>query len=278
MEATTHHHKHESTLISKVSVILCLLIQLSCLSSAVAQEVPDSNLKSRELLRPIEGWKRNFLMERHVYEMAILEYFARPGTFDLYNFDVSVLELENETITITPKNSDPIEILSHGIDVNWQYGGGTAEWRGELPIPKSKRTLPAKMHLAIRAVNRFGELRRPDPNRNVTRSAIERESYVVLRESKQRLDERIVYGLINGFIQVPVRMTTLRLSQLGEDLHSFGSVLVYEVDDDKLIIPGDDSPVNPMPPTPDMIRRSKAFKDHEDRVRRRFGLPPKNEY
>jgi len=251
---------------------------LSFQTYAFAQDGSGLQSATREFLRPIENQKRGILIERYAYDLAILEYFAKPGTFDLYEFDIGVLETEGETITITPNNISPIEILSHGIEVNWRYGGRTARWRGELPIPNSARTFPVDMDLVIRAVDASGEIKPPDPNREVTRSALEGENYVVLEESKRRLSERIIYGLINSFIQVPARRTTIRLSQLGEDLESFGSVLVYKVDESKTVIPGDDSPVNPTPPTPDMIRRAREFKKHEDRVRREFGLPPREEF
>jgi len=261
-----------------VLVVSCLLVLLSIQTYAFSQDGLSVEAASREFLRPMEERKKNILMERHAYDLAILEYFAKPGTFDLYEFDIGVLEIEGATITITPKNIAPIEILSHGVDVNWLYGGQTARWTGEIPIPNSAQTFSIEIFLAIRSVDASAERGWPDPNREVTRAALEGDNYVVLEESKRRLSERIIYGLVAGFIPVPARRTAIRLSPLGDDLESFESVLVYEIDESKTVIPGDDSPVNPTPPTPDQIRRFQEFREHEARVRREFGMPPREAF
>lgn len=261
-----------------LSVVEWLFVLFVFPIHALAQDGSVLESTSRELLHPVGDHKRAVLMERYAYDVAILEYFAMPGTLGLYEFDLSALEIEGETITISPNNIDPIKILSHGIEVNWIYGGKTARWRGEIPVPNTDVTMPVTMSILIRAVDEHGEIKWPDPNQEVTRSALEGQNYVVLEESKKLLNEQILYGLFNSFIQVPRTRTTIRIGQLGESLDSFGTVLVYEIDDSKTVIPGDDSPINPTPPTPDMVRRAEAFKKHEDRVRREFGMPPREEF
>jgi hypothetical protein len=95
----------------------------------MAQDNPASYQSEREFLKPLSAEKRSALMSRKALDLGIREYFALPGKIDVYEFDVGLLETPGQTITITPFNGPPIDIISHGVkrdpDTGWFFGRRT---------------------------------------------------------------------------------------------------------------------------------------------------------
>lgn len=252
------------------AIARALLVVLSLfLLSATAQEVSD-----REFLRQIDVQKRIALTDRYKIKMAEYEYFANPGKIGIYEFDIGVLETKGETITISPFNGPPIEFVSHGLVVNHDRGGHAAKWKGELPIPGSKQMYPVQLVMGIRAIDADGNVRKPDPNREVTRRLLEQENYAVLRESYERRKETIVYGMLRNEIHIPETKATLVINRLGDSLlteEDFQSVVVYEVDNEKVLWPADDLPVEGYVNNQldeERARRKSAFDTHMENVKR----------
>lgn len=258
---------YRKPLVHGTAVFAVMLVLLPCFAAS-AQDFSGVSDVSRELLIPIDPQRRERLVERYAYDLRIAEFFAKPGTLELYEFDIGALEVRGDTITISPRSIPPIEIHSDGLKLNHQYGGSTAEWTGRV----AGSPHPVELTLAVRAVDASGAVRLPDPNRTVTSELLEQEHYVVLESAKRRLDERIAYGFVSNVVQVPEKRVTLRLSQLGDDLDSFESVVVYEVDNSKLLLIS--CGVGDQRPSREQRRRQQAYDEHVSQVRRELGLPP----
>lgn len=226
---------------------------------------------SREFLIPMEAQKKRDLLDRHALEIRTMEYFAKPGKFDIYEFDIGVLETKDEPITITPFNGSSIEILSYGFGRdNPASGKSVLRWRGALPVPNSTRMSRVRLTVLVRAIDTEGNIRRPDPNREITRALYDQKYVTVLADSVERLTERLVYTLVGNSIEVPESRATIVITGVPDQ---FDFVVVYELDEEKRLLPVDDSPANRHPRSPEQIRRSQAFKAHVEKVKRELGIP-----
>ena len=108
--------------------VLLVMLPLSFVS-ALAQDNSVKDGPSRELLKLIDEQRRSDLVGRHALEIGKLEYFAQPGKFEFYEFDIDVLEMAGHTFTITPFGGPSIYIISHGIkrdpETGWFFGRWT---------------------------------------------------------------------------------------------------------------------------------------------------------
>lgn len=253
-------------------IIRVILVTLTVsLAPAFAQDRVQSN---REFLKPIDGEKRADLMSRRALQIQSTEYFAKPGKFDIYEFDIDVLKSSGETITITPFNGPPIEIVSNGLQQH-PVGWMVSNWSGEIKNPNSTETYPVLWTITKWSLDDFGNLQPPDPNREYVLSQMNEENAIIPEESYLRLNEKIVYA-IHGTIRLPHTQTLIAISQLSNDLDF---VMMYEVDDDKRLIHGDDT-IDGIDLSEDGIeraRRAEAYQNHVDNVRRELGLGPKPE-
>lgn len=256
---------------SQIVRVMLVVITVS-FGTAFAQD-----RSNREFLKSIDAQKRADLISRHAYDIAVLEYFAIPGKFDIYEIDIDVLETQGETITITPFSGPPIEILSHGIERNPDSGGHVVRWTGEIKIPNSKQKLPLRLIMYVRSIDADGVLRLPDPNREYTPSQLSQENAVIPKESYLRRNEKLVYGFTGNSIQVPKTKARVALTNVNENLDF---VVVYEIDQEKMIILGDGHVLRP-DGTPyvsvEQKRRIEAYETHVEKVRREFGLPQNRE-
>ena len=87
--------------------ILLFAIAMS-FATALAQD--QSN---REFLRHLNEEEKRELRDRYALDIASLEYFAKPGRIDIYDFNTAVLEKKGDTFTFTPFGGSSLEILSH---------------------------------------------------------------------------------------------------------------------------------------------------------------------
>ena len=233
----------------------------------------------RELLTPVDAQKRVDLMSRYAIEIAEWEYFAKPGTLGIYEFDIEVLDSLGR-ISITPAGSLPIEFVSHGLERNPRWGGSLMVWHGELISGSTKRGSPVELNVAVQSVDAAGNVRLPDPNREVTLRALQEESYTVLKESYDRRNERLVYSLAGNFLTVPDRKTTYTFQLLDEQ---FSAVVFYEIDRGKTIsLPdvvvteaGDQR--EELEADPEQMRRLEAYEAYMKGVRQRIATEQNRE-
>lgn len=252
-----------------------LVILSFFVSSSFAQGNSPNAREATEFLRSVDPQERSHLARRHPLKLAEYEYFAKPGRIGIYHFDVDVLRKKGEAITFRPFNGPPIEVMSHGLTVNHDRGGHIARWSGEIELPNGRGKMPLRMFLRIWAVGDDGELKMPDPNREATRQALEQGNSTVLAESYQRRNERIVYELVSSTIRVPARNTTMFFDGLVKEKateRDLNSIVVYEIDDEKVIHPADDTlvegPDETDPKEAERLRRIAAFDAHMDQVKR----------
>ncbi len=255
-------------------VIRVLLVALTLsLVSAMAQDNPASYQSEREFLKPLSAEKRSALMSRKALDLGIREYFALPGKIDVYEFDVSLLETPGQTITITPFNEPSIDIISHGIrpfpHAPWLGGS----WSGQIVAQNSKQTYPIELSIGYWAIGPDGIIRPPDPNREITRNLLQQESYVVLEESVQRLNEKIVYAM-SGTIRLPHLRRAIQITQLGDDELEY--IVVYEGDIEKALYPVSDKRAVPLDETTELgresMRRMAAYEAHVEKLKRELGI------
>lgn len=237
----------------------------------------------REFLRTPDPQIAATAVNRQAVELARHQYFSKPGRFETYSFDISALEREGEEITITPLGGAPITILSHGLNTKPQTRGHTATWTGELKLENPDQVFPLKWRLAVRSVDKEGNVRRRDPNREVTRKLIEQDAHVVLQESYDRRDEKLVYALLRSTIPLPDRSGRLILKSLGTSFDSedqFHTIMVYEADPEKALLIGD-HPIGNGPQKDDPSselrnrearRRLANYEAHMAQVMRNLGL------
>ena len=253
----------------KPTQFLFMAAVMFSLSFAEAQQAEQFAGSDREFLRPVSSQERSRTVDRHPIEMASLEYFASEGKFGLYQFDLKVLELKGEAITITPFNGPSIDIISHGIEPAGQEGSFVSKWTGEIIAPGRRETIPVELGITTWAITSDGELRRPDPNREITLEQLEQEDRVVLQESVSRLDEQIAYA-VSGVISLPHLKRQITVMQVGDEL---SSVLLFEPDLEKAI-PGVsdlDSELTDDSTTElgrERLRRIEAYEAHMRMVKR----------
>ena len=211
-------------------------------------------------------------MSRYAVEIAEWEYFAKPGTLGIYEFDIEVLDSLGR-ISITPAGAEPIEFVSHGLERNPQWRGAVMRWHGELVGESNKETSPIEWNIAVQSIDEEGNLRFPDPNREATLRVLREESYTVLKESYDRRNEKLVYSLAGNFLRVPDRKAIYSFQSLGDRLDA---LVVYEVDLQEIITLPDvvmDSSSAAREPTPAEIeqrKRLEAFEAYMERVRQRI--------
>ena len=240
---------------------------LACLAATTlaAQDNP-----KREFLRPVEAQKLDELMERHALDIRTMEFFAKPGKLALYEYDMDVLEVGGETVTITPFGGPAIELLSAGIWRDPGKNGRAANWRGSLPSKSSDGSYRARLNLIIRSVDSEGNLHRPDPGLQPLKAKLTNGG----RSDPEHLllprEQRLGYVFTGNSIRNPDTGSRIKFFSFRRDLDV---VLVYEVDEDKVILPGDDSPVNRMEPSQEQVLLRKAFNEHVQKVRLELGLP-----
>jgi len=253
-----------------------LLILSLAGSVAVAQNNPQEAQSTREFLRSVDPQKRAELVRRNPLKMAKNEYFAKSGRFDVYEFDISVLEPESQTVTITPFGGPPIDIISHGIERDEETGWFLGKWSGEIVPQNGRQTYPIQLRIVTWAIGQDGKLRTPDSNREVevTLGPLENENSVVLTESAARPDEKLVYA-ISGSIRLPHLGRQITLAQMDEDLES---LIMYEVDPEKTIPAANDIDseleLEDAEIRADRLRRTNAFNAYMER--RRQELAEKN--
>lgn len=256
-----------------MTLVTRVLLVMLTLSGVISFSQDQSN---REFLIPVDEQKRQNLTNRYALEMARYEYFAKPGRIGIYEFDIEVLEKRDEAITITPFNGLSMEIVSLGIWVNPDSAGNVARWRGVLSMPDSTRTFRVRFVMGVWSIDADGNRRKPDRNREIARRQLEKEESVIQEDSYVRRNERLVYGLFTNEIRIPATKTAIAFQQLGRDfenIEDFETIVVYEVDEEKVIYPADDSRTNPVPPSGKQLRRIRAYEAHIEKVKRELGLP-----
>lgn len=191
----------------------------------------------REFLKKASNEKTTVLRSKNAFEIGKLEYFAQKDRFEIYEFDIDVLREDGQTFSISPFNGPPINIISHGITPDPNYGWMVGTWKGEVVSQISRATYPIELGIGIWAVGDNGKLRPPDPDREATLAALQQESYVVSEESVSRLSEKLVYS-ISGSIVLPDQRRQIEIVQLDDDLES---LILYEIDTKKAIAPVSDT-------------------------------------
>lgn len=251
-------------------IALITLLSIS-LSNVYAQGDSPAARPDREFLKSVNPQDRANLMQRRGLEILSEEYFAKPGRFEIFEFDIDVLESKNEEITFSPGWGHPIEIVSQGIKREPSNGWYFGIWTGEIEDPNSKEMREVKWFITTWALNSNDQLIPPDPNREVTRKLLESENHVVSKESVERLDEELVYA-ITAKINVPPNRTHIRILQPENDLKY---LMVYEVDEDKWIPTGNGNVVGPDLSTEiGRLRheRLEGYEAHVESVKRELGL------
>lgn len=200
-----------------------------------------------ELLRPTSAESKAEVARRHPISLEEHRYFAKPGRFGIFTFDIDVLQREGEIITITPFHGEQIQVLSRGLDIHEGTGGRTGRWTGELLVPNSDRTVLLQWPISIRAIDSDGNIRYPDPNREVTQQILAEygEQSVVLQESYDRLNEKIMYGLLQANIPLPHLREQLIIAPIDphfQTVEEFDTIVIYEQDKEKILWFPDDSP------------------------------------
>lgn len=220
----------------KTIIRVLILVLTFSIASVFAQGNSDRGLVNRELLKPVDPQKRRNLMSRHAIDMASLQYFAKAGKIDVYEFDIDVLDSEGQIITITPFGELPIDIVSNGIKRDPTYGWLFGTWTGEIVANNSRQTIPVELGVTTWALGKDGQLISPDPNREYTLSQLNQENAVVPNESYLRRNEKIVYA-VSGFIPLPHLRRQITVMQLGDELDT---LVLYEEDVEKAIHPVSD--------------------------------------
>ncbi len=258
-----------------MKTIIRALILIFPVATALAQENSDTGQANREFLKPIDAVTRNDLMSRRGLEIRSQEFFAKPGRFDVYKFDIEVLENTGETITITPFDGPPIEIVSKGIkrepETAWFHG----RWSGEIKMRGTKETVPIEWGITTWSIATDGSLQAPDPNREYTLSQLDQKNAVIPQESYLRRNEKIVYA-VSGAIRFPQTRQLIRITQPTNDLEY---LVFYEVDEYKWIPPGDGNLVDSDLSEVGQLRttRKAAYLAHIENVKRDLGLAENQE-
>jgi len=199
--------------------------------SADGTDIMISDL-SPEFFIPMASDRKRYLMDRNALGLNALEIFAKPGKFDIYDFDIDVLGTKDDTITFTPFDGPPIEIMSYGFEKRMPSSSGHLIWNGAVQMPDSSESIPVRLAILVRSIDTNGNVRLPDPNRDITRAFYDQRTYTVLEESVNRLSERIVYSLPGNEIYAPETNTKYVLTAV---LNQYDFVVVYEVDEAKLV-------------------------------------------
>jgi hypothetical protein len=134
------------------------------------------------------------------------------------------------------------------------------------------------------AIDAEGNVKLPDPNREITRRQLEQENFTVIEESYLRRDEKIVYAIVSNSIYIPATKTTLMIRGLSNTYttaEDFQTIAVYELDDQKTIVPGNDMPsagnsVNPAWEA-ENLRRANAYDAHLKSLRKQLGIAENRE-
>jgi len=223
------------------SAILLLLAVSFIDERSEAQSGSEQREQPRELLTLLSDEHQTYLKKLDRLEFASHEYFAKQGSIGIYSFDIGSLQAVGEIITITLDGREPIVLRSKGIERNPDWRGAHSIWHGEVLAPAGEDFIPAKfrsveLRIATRSVDADGNVRMPDPNREVTLSELASGSSVVLWESYLRRDEKLVHTIAGNFIRVPGMDATLAFHMTGG---SFDGDVVYEVDPSKTV-PADD--------------------------------------
>lgn len=255
------------------SIIRVLFVILTfSIASVFAQDNSDRGQSKRELLKPVDAQKRSGLSSRHALELGSLEYFAKPGKFDVYEFDIDVLETVGQTITITPFNGPPIDIISYGIKRDPVNGWLVGKWTGEVVASNSKQTFPFELGIGFWAIGSDGSLIPPDRNREYALSQLNQEDSVIPKESYLRRNEKIVYA-ISGSMRLPHLQRQIEILQVGDELET---LILYEIDIAKAIPPVSDTDEGPPDDTTEIgrerLRRLEAWEAHVEQLKRDLGL------
>ena len=136
-------------------------------------------------------------------------------------------------------------------------------------MPNSSSTFAVKWRFRVQWIESERNIRTPDPNREITPVLLEQDIHTVLEQSYKRRNEelKLVYALgPANRIHYPPTDGQIAIHGLGNGIDQ---VVVYEIDAEKVLIPGDDSPVNPVPPSREQSRRWAAYKAYTTEVNRR---------
>ena len=216
----------------KLALLLLFAACLGCSEGPSPDSSVDNSIPTydfgNELLIPISTDRKRFLESRNALELQSLESLAIPGKFDIYGFDINVLSTKDDYITFTPFDGPPIKIMSYGFEPQTSGTTGHLVWRGAISRSGSSDPAPVSLAILVRSIDTDGNIRLPDPNREVTRALYDRKVYTVLEDSVNRLSERIVYSLPGNEIYVPDTNTKYVITAL---VNQFDFAIVYEVDE-----------------------------------------------
>ena len=249
----------------RIAVLALTLIS----TSAVTQE---QSKAEREFLRPIEPQKKLDLETRRGFEIAKEKYFAKPGRFEIFEFDLDVLESKGNTITFTPFEGSPIEVLSQGIARDSRTGWFLGTWNGELKEPGLDETSSVSLTITTWGVDENGDLGAPDPNREHTLAVLRNQRGVISEESLLRVDQEQVYS-IEGELALPGSNAVIRFRHPSSKELDY--LMVYEVDHEKTLLIPNDLATNVDTSTEfgrEKLRRDEAFRAHVDGLKRQFGI------
>jgi len=248
--------------------MLCVLLIAVAGSRAVAQDPVGG-----EFLRKLGEAEKSAISDQFALEIAQLEYFAKPGRIEIYGYDTAVLAIDGASFTFTPLGGAPLTITSHRM---WRGPDGTrrlARWRGTARSASSSRPFPVKWQFFVQWIDAQGNVVSPDVNWSVAHSDLEQDARTVLVDSYDGPHENLtlVYSLafVNNRINYPPSGGKLAIHGLGDGIDY---VLIYEIDPEKVLAPRDDSPVNPVPLSPEQSRRWADYRRHINEVNRRFGM------